>query len=139
MSREYDPDNGIIIELIKMNEQNTNIKLDKLDEKMDTFIEANRHDREAMRSQIQNLDSKLENMMAEHRKSLQSIEEAQKSFIKLETVEAKEKALRDDIVKFKKFALWGNIMFMTFTAYLLFQSDANINWKSLFTFLKALF
>lgn len=139
MSREYDPDNGIIIELIKMNEQNTNIKLDKLDEKMDTFIEANRHDREAMKSQIQNLDSKLENMMAEHRKSLQSIEEAQKSFIKLETVEAKEKALRDDIVKFKKFALWGNIMFMTFTAYLLFQSDANINWKSLFTFLKALF
>jgi hypothetical protein len=139
MSREYDPDNGIIIELIKMNEQNTNIKLDKLDEKMDTFIEANRHDREAMRSQIQNLDSKLENMMAEHRKSLQSIEEAQKSFIKLETVEAKEKALRDDIVKFKKFALWGNIMFMTFTAYLLFQSDVNINWKSLFTFLKALF
>lgn len=139
MSREYDPDNGIIIELIKMNEQNTNIKLDKLDEKMDTFIEANRHDREAMKSQIQNLDSKLENMMAEHRKSLQNIEEAQKCFIKLETVEAKEKALRDDIVKFKKFALWGNIMFMTFTAYLLFQSDANINWKSLFTFLKALF
>ncbi len=139
MSREYDPDNGIIIELIKMNEQNTNIKLDKLDEKMDTFIEANRHDREAMRGQIQNLDSKLESMMAEHRRSLQSIEEAQKSFIKLETVEEKEKALRDDIVKFKKFALWGNIMFMTFTAYLLFQSDANINWKSFFTFLKALF
>lgn len=139
MTREYDPDNGIIIELIKMNEQNTNIKLDKLDEKMDTFIEANRSDRAAMKEQIQKLDSKLENMMEEHRISLHNIEEAQKKFIKLDELDAREKALRADIVKFKKFALWGNITFMTFTAYLLFQSDVTINWKSIFSFFKFIF
>jgi tetrahydrodipicolinate N-succinyltransferase len=122
-----------------MNEQNTNIKLDKLDEKMDTFIEANRSDRAAMKEQIQKLDSKLENMMKEHRISLHNIEEAQKKFIKLDELDAREKALRDDIVKFKKFALWGNITFMTFTAYLLFQSDVTINWKSIFSFFKFIF
>lgn len=139
MTREYDPDNGIIIELIKMNEQNTNIKLDKLDEKMDTFIESDRSDRAAMKEQIQKLDSKLENMMEEHRISLRNIEEAQKKFIKLDELDAREKALRADIVKFKKFALWGNITFMTFTAYLLFQSDVTINWKSIFSFFKFIF
>jgi tetrahydrodipicolinate N-succinyltransferase len=139
MTREYDPDDGIIIELIKMNEQNTNIKLDKLDEKMDTFIESDRSDRAAMKEQIQKLDSKLENMMEEHRISLRNIEEAQKKFIKLDELDAREKALRADIVKFKKFALWGNITFMTFTAYLLFQSDVTINWKSIFSFFKFIF
>ena len=137
----------MIIELIKMNENNTNIKLDSLSEKIDNLMVYNKEENSNIRNEIKTMKEDFTNntieplrkLLLKQEESLSNIKKDQDNFIRKEQFNRLETDLRTSIKTYEKKMLWFNISFILGYAYILFNSDANINWKAILGMIKSFF
>lgn len=140
-------DFNMIIELIKMNENNSNIKLDSLSEKIDSLMVYNKEENSNIRNEIKtmkedftsNTIEPLRKLLLKQEESLSNIKKDQDNFIRKEQFNRLEIDLRTSIKTYEKKMLWFNISFILGYAYILFNSDANINWKAILGMIKSFF
>lgn len=137
----------MIIELIKMNENNTNIKLDSLSKKIDNLMVYNKEEDSKIRCKIKtmkedftnNTIEPLKKFLLKQEESLIDIKKEQDNFIRKEQFNRLEMDLKTTIKVYEKKMLWFNISFLLGYAYILFQSDNTISWKSILNMIRAFF
>lgn len=140
-------DFNMIIELIKMNENNSNIKLDSLSKKIDELMTYNKEENSRIRDEVKSMKDDLTNnaieplkrLILKNEESLSNIKKDQDNFIRKEQFNRLETDLRTSIKTYEKKMLWFNISFILGYAYILFNSDANINWKAILGMIKSFF
>lgn len=144
---DSDTNSNMIIELIKMNENNSNIKLDSINKKLDEFITNEKENNQSIKNEIKeaksdfvsNTINPMHQLIKEHKESLNSILEKQKYYARKEELEKLETDIRDNIKAYQKRMFYFNACCILAYSYLLYCSDITINWKSILGLLKVFF
>lgn len=145
---------GILIELIKMNEQNTNIKLDTFSERLESSTEYTRDRFEELKEIIKDVGRRVDDinidlkenaikpmkiMLDDHHDRIRTLQEEQKVCIKSEICRQNEETIKEYFWNITKKVIYFNLAFCAVYVIILMNSNTQINWGAIFSFIGNIF
>lgn len=134
----------ILVDLIKMNEENTNKKMDMLGEKLISHIDDNKNDFNEIKGMINNLGSDIkegykdlyENTISpihkkleQHTEDIRNLKDKTKGYVKVDLCKQNEEVIKAFFMKYIKRLVIVNIIFFVVYIILLYNSNVTIDWN----------